>query len=617
MSLDAPAPLGPIPEMESEPAKVGRTARRLRTIAHDVAAVQAWAQGRSADGADWSGDAAEASAHASTRFARRLAGPEAALLAAASACDAFEDDLTTLARDRVRLEADRVELNDDIAVALAVAAVALPPPGGFDVAQAQAEVNGLAIRAAVLRDRIATWTAEIAVVERAFVEALAAVDTVGEGAGSVDRVAAQEATGGAVRRALGALVAGGVLPAAALTMSPDRLREYLRDHPDVAGRLVRRSSAAGAERVEALLRDASTGRDAARALFDALRAREAGLLALMYPREVGNLSGAPFDVRAEANAISIVDQLAILREVPPDRGDDTFQEAVAREIALYESILAEDRQVVAYDSTTLGIAELHGSIGPETRNVGVIVPGTFAAIERFQEVADRAESFVVAGDRSLAMISWQVGEFPPGFGQAADSSYADVLAPDLAAFSHDVRQQIEHSGASGDVRTTYLGHSYGGAVVGTAELHGLDADRVLHVASAGMGDGVQTPGDLPASQAKVDRYAMTAPDDFINLVQGAPGGHGADPATFPGLIRLETGDYADGTPIDGLGASHSGVFEGKSDAWRNMLAVLTGEEATTYHSREIDRVSSPFGPGSYPVPDGIAPLVKSERIDIR
>src|SRR5262249_36513282 len=47
-------------------------------------------------------------------------------------------------------------------------------------------------------------------------------------------------------------------------------------------------------------------------------------------------------------------------------------------IALYEDILADNRQIVAFDPSGNGkIVEQIGTIDQNTRNVGVLVPGTF------------------------------------------------------------------------------------------------------------------------------------------------------------------------------------------------------------------------------------------------
>jgi len=72
--------------------------------------------------------------------------------------------------------------------------------------------------------------------------------------------------------------------------------------------------------------------------------------------------------------------------------------------------------------------------------------------------------------------------------------------------------------------------------------------------------------------------AMTAPADPIQLVQGLPGGpHGADPDRMPGVVQLATGRYDDGRLMAGPAAHTDVVNRMDSDAWRNLLAVITGD----------------------------------------
>lgn len=40
------------------------------------------------------------------------------------------------------------------------------------------------------------------------------------------------------------------------------------------------------------------------------------------------------------------------------------------------------------------------------------------------------------------------------------------------------------------IPVTYIGHSYGGSILGTAEALGMTADRTVYLASAGAGFGV-------------------------------------------------------------------------------------------------------------------------------
>ncbi len=419
------------------------------------------------------------------------------------------------------------------------------------------------------------------------------------------------------------------LPPGSGRWTPDQLRSFLVDHPGVADELSTtppRDGATGPEGVLAQLYGARdepgpyARMDEARALFESLSPDDAQILAMMFPRQVGNMDGVPFEYRADANQIHVVAELAAAREHLESmeaqhegnqhdwdlfgRNNDDLEQPIADKeelIELYESILADDRQIILFNPVGNHdgrIAELHGDIDGDTRNVGVLVPGTGNRLNNFDGTAARSRTFVNATeDGSLAMISWIGGDLPDDV-DAASPEKATTLAPLLERFSYAVDQEIEHSAAAGnDVQTTYAGHSYGGAVVGTAEAYGLRADRVLHIESAGTGYGIDSPGDLPASQDDVRRFSMTAPGDFIAYAQGngALGlGHGADPDEFDGTTRLHTGDYPDlgdddrsNRPIHGDG-SHSGVFVYESDAWNAMYGVFTGGLVETYRTPIVE-----------------------------
>jgi pimeloyl-ACP methyl ester carboxylesterase len=300
----------------------------------------------------------------------------------------------------------------------------------------------------------------------------------------------------------------------------------------------------------------------------------------------------------QSNQAHLQAQLAQLRANPviDDYGRDMnageearLQQQIAasqQKVSLYQSILANNRQIIDFNPSGNGrIAELIGDIGPNTTNVGVLVPGTYTNMADFDQYAKDAASFVNANQNGhLAMVTWADGSFPQSLvPAAADPSYAQASAPDLAAFSHQLRDQINQQlGPDNNVQITYAGHSYGGAIVGLAEQDGLDANRTLYIESAGMGHDVWSPSDLHDAQPDVQRYAMTAPGDPISAIQGVQVfgmGHGADPNTFPGVTDLATGNYPNGQPITGL-AAHNGVFTTGSDAWKNMYGVFTGGPVT-------------------------------------
>lgn len=630
--LPAPPPQVPALEPRSSGAHlVGPVRRAAETCGES----SAWADGGGMP-PGWEGGAAESADHAMTQLAGELDAAVAVLHRVAGALDDFfgrvaaletrrdvlVDDRDGLSARQQSLAADGASYTEDEEAALRERATTL-----------QGDIDAFV-------DRIETWQRDTTQAEDELVAVLQGSDSLSEAAQYV------ASRSGALDLLVDELVADGTLPPGATEMTSEELRDWLVEHPEAAAALMQRQPLlhgdGPAGELAALLQPAFVAEGQAgafeeqrradlRALFEGLPAEDAALLAMLYPAAVGNRDGVPFQNRADANTVAIVDALAReqvdleeLREQHEHhqgdwdflgRNNDDLEGPIAdaeSRIALYDSILAGDRQILYFDPSGDGaIAELHGQIGPDTQNVGVSVPGTGTDLASFQGVADRSVSFVEnSPPGELAMISWMGGDLPDSVPRDAPfSHYAADLAPGLAGFSHEVRAEIDHSaGPDNGVSTTYLGHSYGGAVVGLGEASGLDADRVLHVESAGMGRDVRDPDDLPASQADVARYSMTAPGDPIALSQGTQLngdiGHGADPDTFDGSVRLDTGDTADGEFNTGSGA-HSGVFEVRSDAWYNMLAVLNGDEATLYrepvyehyvHEGGVTSVQTGWGP---------------------
>jgi hypothetical protein len=244
-------------------------------------------------------------------------------------------------------------------------------------------------------------------------------------------------------------------------------------------------------------------------------------------------------------------------------------------IALYRSVLSADRQVLAFDEGGDGVfVELFGAVGPGTRNVAVLVPGTGIDLSSYHQWADVARDFQAGADH-LAVIAWMGDDFPDTLTAAAGGSLAEDAAPRLRDFMAGLD-------VPSTTRSTVLGYSYGGAVVGVAEREGMVADRVLHVESAGAGAGVTGLDDYAGGVRM--HYTMTAPGDPIQQVRGIDVGglgHGGDPERMPGFLRLPTGCYSPddpdhpGEPIQGLSA-HWGVFSRGSTAWESMRSVMIG-----------------------------------------
>ncbi|MGH3641135.1 MAG: alpha/beta hydrolase, partial [Mycobacterium sp.] len=227
--------------------------------------------------------------------------------------------------------------------------------------------------------------------------------------------------------------------------------------------------------------------------------------------------------------------------------------------------------------------ELNGELGVAT-SVAVLVPGMNTTIEGSAANTRTARQLVSATRGEVAAITYLGGPFPQDSSmvgalvEAASPRFALDMAPRLVAFSRGVDATVDATGRA--IPVTYVGHSYGGAILGTAEAMGLTADRTLYAAAAGAGFGVDGPEDWHNRNPDVLRFSMTAPGDPIQLVQGIPGGtHGADPDEMPGVIHLATGRYDDGRLMAGPRAHTDVVNAMGSDAWRNVLAVITGDRA--------------------------------------
>lgn len=314
-----------------------------------------------------------------------------------------------------------------------------------------------------------------------------------------------------------------------------------------------------------------------------------------FPRQVGNTDGVPWDMRIAANRINIEQDILDQRRDLDHTQDTAQRDKIGRRIELYQGLLGEvadptgrpgrvDRKILAFDPERSSLIELLGDIDT-AKNVGVLVPGMNTTIEGSAANTETARRFVRAAGGDLAMITYIGGPFPQGgmpdgIDDAMDTHYATDMAPRLVAFSEDVNRVVDATGR--DIGVTYVGHSYGGSILGTAEAMGLTADRTLYVEAAGAGVGVEEPSDWHNLNRHVMRFSMTAPGDWIEPLQGLPiNPHGADPDTMPGVIRLATGDYDDGRQMAGPD-SHAAVLNEPSDAWRNILAVMTDKPFGVY-----------------------------------
>ncbi|MYR08534.1 hypothetical protein GTV32_20475 [Gordonia sp. SID5947] len=341
------------------------------------------------------------------------------------------------------------------------------------------------------------------------------------------------------------------------------------------------------------------------------------------PQTIGNLDGVDFDTRADANEINIRNALIeerqagraagpraavledFLRRVrDPDGADDTAE-----------------RRFIVFENTAGGRSvEMVGTIGPGIRTATVYVPGTHSNMNRSSETADIARDLAQRTDGPVFV--YLDGDLPQkaGFegltdalgrgagagpigrlfgmgsalvesidGSAVETGFARIMAPRLVGFGAALDAELARY--TPDAKTTFIGHSYGGSVVGSAEQLGLRADRVVYASSAGTG---VFDGPWRNANPHVERYSLTAPGDPIQYVQSVPGNpHGADPDVAPGVVRMDTGFTGpDATGhralLEGAGAHSSYWHDPDSDAFRNVVRVINGDDPTRYVRRTGD-----------------------------
>ncbi|MFD3429201.1 alpha/beta hydrolase [Nocardia fluminea] len=351
-------------------------------------------------------------------------------------------------------------------------------------------------------------------------------------------------------------------------------------------------------------------------------------LVIAAPEKLGNLNGVPFVMRIEANEINVRNALtaekakptrdesritqleAMLAPIPNPEGAGTTAAATGDRATPQLGMV--DRKFVMFSTEGNGrMIEMVGEMKPGAPGVGVYVPGTSTNLNG--SGSNHVAAWNLADQTGSPIFLYMEGDFPQSLTSLSDGApspkFAADMAPKLVDFGREVDREVAARAPGTPV--SYVGHSYGGSVVGSAEQLGLRADRVLHASSAGTGvfeGGWNNPN--PA----VQRYSMTAPGDLIGVVQSYPEGGltvpggihlpgnphasevlGGDPDEVPGVIRLDTGFY--GTDIDShrrgevvFGTDGHGKYwdDPRSTAFGNIAGVIAGTDATGYVERGIE-----------------------------
>ncbi|WP_035719574.1 alpha/beta hydrolase [Gordonia shandongensis] len=325
--------------------------------------------------------------------------------------------------------------------------------------------------------------------------------------------------------------------------------------------------------------------EATAAYWESLTAAQRARLTEVAPGVIGNLDGVPFGDRDRANRVSIARRIGVEKR-EPGGGDPAV---VTRLRELLDPVTDDEgrtvpRRIVTFHADDGRYVEMIGELTPTATGAAVMVPGTGTSLANAD--ASRRRALGLAQSSGAPVFVFVDGELPPDLPAAADADYAERMAPRLVTFMASLDRELDHSAV--DLKTTVIGHSYGGSVVGTAEQLGMGADRVVYASSAGTG---VLDGPWRNPNPEVSRYSLTPPGDPIHYVQQFAGVvHGGDPDVAPGVTRLDTGYYdgPDHRLVAGRSAHSDYLDDPRSGAMRNIAAVVAGRPTTRYVDRGPD-----------------------------
>ncbi|MFZ3453988.1 hypothetical protein [Arthrobacter sp. 7Tela_A1] len=343
-------------------------------------------------------------------------------------------------------------------------------------------------------------------------------------------------------------------------------------------------------------------------------------LLLLYPAVFGALNGVPFASRAHANTITVAgcrqslkQELAALEE--PKLADYGYDRASAmrwnhdhtaweaqvdrldREVKALDNVTRQGTQVLLVSSEGDGrIVTMKGTPSEAVTTAAVLVPGTSADLTSVEGYTGRLDAVDGEAGPEKLSIYWQGSDLPDQLHDNLTSSYNEDGGPLLAAFDHALDLELAEG-----TRSTYIGYSAGGSLLGTAEREGLGATNIVYVAPAGIGHEVSNPQDTATPDA--NRYWLQTRDDPITVAQVAGGGFhsgsfwsGGDPKTQMGAVRLETG-FLDPADPESLMRGHSEYFYEGSTSAANIAAVVEGKKVSLYVEDEWHTVAG----RSYPL----------------
>ncbi|MEU3848344.1 alpha/beta hydrolase [Streptomyces sp. NPDC029554] len=315
--------------------------------------------------------------------------------------------------------------------------------------------------------------------------------------------------------------------------------------------------------------------------FASLGERDRASLVRKYSLAVGNMNGAPVELRYRANRLALAEARKVERERMHDkRLTPAGQHEAGRRMHRFEDLLEKGRRILAFDPEGSGrVAEVFGDLRTAER-VSVVVPGVDTDLLTFQRT-HRPYAAPVGMARALyaaekqaspstrtAVIAWADYTAPSGLG--IDSATA-MRAEDGA-----VRLQALVRALPGHSPVSLFCHSYGSVVCGVAA-DGLPG-RVSDIAVAGSpGMRVEKAAHLRTG-ARV--WAMRDADDWIQDVpylELGGLGHGADPVSAGFGARVLSAAGAKG---------HAGYFVPGTASLFNFAEIGVGAYRSVHCAHE-------------------------------
>lgn len=318
---------------------------------------------------------------------------------------------------------------------------------------------------------------------------------------------------------------------------------------------------------------ASTPPTAVTRYFAGLTAASQRHLADRYPLVVGNLNGAPAEIRYRANRVALRQAMAAERRWLKTADASAWGARNGRrKVHRYESLLNERRHILGFDPSGDGRAiEVIGDLDTADR-IEIVVPGADNGLLNFERTvgavtapAGMARNLydAIRGQdprAKVAVIAWADYQTPARIGIGAlTGALAERGAERLRAFITSLPERP---------RVSVFCHSYGTIVCGLAA-QDLPADRRLSNLTALGSPGMRTPtaADLDADRV----WAARGGDDWVGelpFVEFAGFGHGPDPAGRGFGARVFGADGARG---------HTGYFAGDTASLRNMAHIALGD----------------------------------------